>query len=192
MCNGIRKFSSVQVSHSVMSDSLQPHGLQHTTPPCPSPTLRAGSNSCALSWWCHPTISSSVVPFSSCLQSFPASGPFPMSQLFASGGKSTGASALVLPMNISHTVVQVGPILTVCPGLWGGGEVHWAEPMPEKKWKGKARIQEWWGAQVTPNYSPPCISVLTMCLYSSSHQGIKPISLLLNLYWPCDLLWPMR
>ena len=85
-----------------------------------------------------------------------------MSQLFASSGQSIGASALVLPMNISHTVVQVGPILTVCPGSWGGGEVHWGDAMPEKKWKRKARIQEWWGAQVTPNYSPPCIPVLTM------------------------------
>ena len=77
---------SVQFSHSVTSDSLQPHGLQHARPPSPSPTPRVYSNSCALSWWCHPTISSSVVPFSSCLQSFRASGSFQMSQLFASGG----------------------------------------------------------------------------------------------------------
>ena len=80
--NGI--FSSVQSSHSVVSDSLWPHGLQHTRPPCPSPTPGAGWNSCPLS---HPTISSSVVPFSSCPQSFPASWFFPMSQLFASVGK---------------------------------------------------------------------------------------------------------
>ena len=91
-----------QFSHSVMSDSLQLHGLQHTRLPCPSPTPRAYSNSCPLSQWCHPTISSSVIPFSSCLQSFPASGSFPMSQLFASGGQSivVSASASVLPMNI--------------------------------------------------------------------------------------------
>ena len=84
-----------------MSDSLRPHGLQHARPPCPSPTPRVYSNSCPLSWWCHPTISSSVVPFSSRLQSFPASGPFQMSQFFASGGQSIGvsASASVLPMN---------------------------------------------------------------------------------------------
>ena len=84
-----------------MSDSLQPHGLQHSRPPCPSPTPRVYSNSCPLSRWCHPTISSSVVPFSSCLQSFPASGSFQMSQFFASGGQSIGisASAPVLPMN---------------------------------------------------------------------------------------------
>ena len=94
--------SSVQLSHSVVSDSLQPHGLQHTRPPCPSPTPRACSNSCPSSQWCHPTISSSVIPFCSCLQSFPATGSFPMSQFFASAGQSTGASALssVLPMTI--------------------------------------------------------------------------------------------
>ena len=94
--------SSVQFSHSVMSDSLQPHGLQHARPPCPSPTPRACSNSCPLSQWCHPIISSCVVPFSFCLQSFPASRSFQMSQFFASGGQSIGvsASASVLPMNI--------------------------------------------------------------------------------------------
>ena len=83
------KFSSVQFSRLVMSDSLQPHGLQHNRPPCPSPTPGVCSNSCPLSQWCHPTISSSVVPFSSHLQSLPASGSFQMSQ-FASGGQSIG------------------------------------------------------------------------------------------------------
>ena len=78
---GINVHSSVQFSCSVVSDSLQPHGLQHTSPPCPSPTPRVCSNSCPLSQWCHPTTSSSVIPFSSCLQSFPASGSFPMSQI---------------------------------------------------------------------------------------------------------------
>ena len=94
--------SSVQFTCSVVSDSLRPHGLQHTRLPCPSQTAPGVcSNSCPLSWWCHPGISSSVAPFS-CHQSFPASGSFPMSQLFASGGQSIGASALtsVLPMNI--------------------------------------------------------------------------------------------
>ena len=91
-----------QFSHSVMSDCLRPHGLQYARPLCPSPTLRAYSNSCPLSWWCHPTSSSSVIPFSSCLQSFPASGSFPMSQFFTSGGLSVrvSASKSVLPMNI--------------------------------------------------------------------------------------------
>ena len=95
-------YYSVQFSSSVMSDSLWPHGQQHARPPYPSPTPRACSNSCPSSWWCHPTISSSVIPFSSCLQSFPASGSFLMSQLFTSGGQSTVASgsASVLPMNI--------------------------------------------------------------------------------------------
>ena len=84
------------------SDTLRPHGLQHTRPPCPSPAPGIYSNSCPSSRWCHPAISSSVVPFSSCLQSFPASGSFQKSQLFASGGQSIGASASawVLPMNI--------------------------------------------------------------------------------------------
>ena len=93
---------NVQFSGSVVSDSFQPHGLQHTRPPCPSPTPRVYSNSCPLSRWCHPTIASSVIPFSSCPQYFPASGSFQMSQFFASGGQSTGvsASASVLPMTI--------------------------------------------------------------------------------------------
>ena len=91
---------SVQFSRSVMSDSLRPHGLQHARPPCPSPTPGTYSNSCPLCWWCHPTISSSVIPFSSWLQSFPASGSFPMSRFFASDGQSIGVSASVLPMNI--------------------------------------------------------------------------------------------
>ena len=90
---------SVQFSCSVVSDSLRPHGLQHARLPCPSPTPRACSNSCTSSRWCYSTVSSSVVPFS-CLQSFSESGPFPMSQFFASGGQSIGASASVLPMNI--------------------------------------------------------------------------------------------
>ena len=87
-------FSSVQFSHSVVSDSLWPHGLQHARPPCPSSTPRVYPNSYPSSWWCHPTISSSVVPFFSCPQSLPASESFPMSQLFAWGGQSTGVSAL--------------------------------------------------------------------------------------------------
>ena len=94
-------FSSVQFSHSVVSDSLWPHGLQHARPPCPSPTPGVYPNSCPLSQWCHPTISFSVIPFSTCPQSFPASGFFQMSQLFASGGQSIGVSAATsfLPMN---------------------------------------------------------------------------------------------
>ena len=96
------ELSAVQFSYSVMSHSLQPHGLQHTRPPCPSPTPGAYSNSCPSSWGCHLTISSSVIPFFSCLLSFPASGAFPMSQFFTSGGQSIGVSAStsVLPMNI--------------------------------------------------------------------------------------------
>ena len=95
----INNASVSQFSRSVVSNSLWPHESQHTRPPCPSPTPRVYSNSCPSSWWCHPAISSSVVPFSSCPQSLPASESFPMSQLFASGGQRTGVSALasVLP-----------------------------------------------------------------------------------------------
>ena len=95
-------FSSVQFSHSVVSDSLRPHEPQHARPPCPSPTPGVHPNPCPLCRWCHPTISSSVVPFSSCLQSFPFSGSFPMSQFFALGGQSieVSASTSVFAMNI--------------------------------------------------------------------------------------------
>ena len=87
------QFSSVQFSRSVVSDSLRPHELQHARPPCPSPTPGVHSDSCPSSQWCHPAISSSVIPFSSCPRSLPASKSFPMSQLFAWGGQSTGVSA---------------------------------------------------------------------------------------------------
>ena len=95
------QFSSVQFSRSVVSDSLQPHESQHVRPPCPSPTPEVYSNSCPSSWWRHPAISSSVIPFSSCPQSLSASGFFPMSQLFTAGDQSIGVSALasVLPKN---------------------------------------------------------------------------------------------
>ena len=135
---------------SVMSNSLQPHGLQQARPPCPSPSLGACSNSCPLSQWCHPTISSSVIPFSFRLQSFPASGSFPMSCLFASGSQSVGASASasawVLPMNIqdwfslkltglisllskglsvfSSTTVQKHKFFGTQPSLWSSSQIH--------------------------------------------------------------------
>ena len=142
-------------SRSVVSGSLWPHELQHTRPPCPSPTPRACLNSCLLSLWCHPTISSSDVNFSSCLQSSPASGSFPMSQFFTSGGQSIGASASasVLPMNIqdrfplgltslislqskgpsrvfSRTTVQKHLFLGAQSSLWSNSHIHkW---LPEK------------------------------------------------------------
>ena len=100
----IEIFSSVQFSCSVMSDSLQPHEPQHARPPCPLPTPGIYTNPCPLTRWCHPTVSSSVIPFSSCPQSFSASGSFQMSQLFTSGGQSIGVSAStsVLPMNTQN------------------------------------------------------------------------------------------
>ena len=144
--NYVDQFSLVQ---SVMSDSLRPHELQHARPPCPSPTPGVYSNSCLLSQWCYPTISSSVVSFSSDLQSFPASGSFPMSQLFTSGDQSTrvSASASVLPMNIqdwfplewtglislqskrlsrvfSNTTVQNHQFFGAQSSLWSNSHIH--------------------------------------------------------------------
>ena len=100
--NSGERFRSVQFSHIVLSDSLRPHGLQHARPPCPSKTPGVYSNSCPLNQWCHPTISSSALPFSSLIQSFPVTGAFQMSQIFTSGGQSieVSASTSVLPMNI--------------------------------------------------------------------------------------------
>ena len=141
--------ASVQFSRSVVSNSLQPHGLQHARLACRPPTPGACSNSCPLNPWYHPTISSSVVPFSSCLWSFPASGSFPLSQLFTSGGQSTGASASasVLPVNIqnwfplgwtgwislqskglsgviSNTTVQKHQFFGAQSSLWSNSHIH--------------------------------------------------------------------
>ena len=113
---GIIDISSVQFSRSVVSNSLQPHKLQHARPPCPSQTPRTYPNSCPLSQWCHPTISASVVTFSPCPQSFPASGAFPMSQLFSWGGQSIGVSAStsVLLMNTRTDLLQNGLVGSPC------------------------------------------------------------------------------
>ena len=114
---------SVQFSCSVMSDTLQQHGLQHARPPCPLPTPGVHSNSCPLSQWCHPTISSSVIPFSSHFQSFPASGSFQTSQFFTSGGQSieVSASTSVLPMSIQDwfPLGLTDLISLLSKGLWG-------------------------------------------------------------------------
>ena len=139
--------ASVQFSRSVVCDFLQLHGLQHARPPCPSPTPWICSNSFPWSQWCHPTISSSVTPFSSFPQSFPASGSFPMSWFFASGDQSIGASASVLPMNIqgwfplgltglislqskglsrvlSSTTVQKHQFFNAQPSLWSNFHIR--------------------------------------------------------------------
>ena len=133
-----------QFSRSVVSDSLGSHGLQHTRLPCPSPTPGACSNSCSSSQWCHPTVSFSVIPFSSCLQSFPGSGSFQMSQSFASGGQSTGvsASASVLPINIQDwfplgltdvislqskglkSLLQLSSNASIQPSLWSNSHIN--------------------------------------------------------------------
>ena len=116
------QFSSVQFSSSLVSDSLQPHESQHARPPCPSPTPGVHSDSCPSSRSCHPVISSSVVPFCSCPESFPASESFPMSQIFAWGGQSTGVSALAsfLPKNIQgwSPLEWTGWISLQSKGLW--------------------------------------------------------------------------
>ena len=142
-----RSLGTLSFSRSVMSDSLWPHGLQHARLPCPSPSPGVYSNSCPLSWWCHPTISSSVVPFLSCLQSFPASRFFLMSWLFASGGQNIRASASILPINIqdwfplgltglislkskglsrvfSNTAVQKHQVFGSQPSLWSDSHIH--------------------------------------------------------------------
>ena len=144
-----QRYQSVQFSPSVVSDSLRLHGLQHTRPSGPSPTPRVYSNSCTSIQWCHPTISASVIPFSSCLQSFLASGSFPMSQFFASGGQNIGAStsSSVFPMNIkdwfplgltgvislqskglsrvfSNTTVQKYPFFSTQLSLWSNSYSH--------------------------------------------------------------------
>ena len=168
---------SVQFSHTVVSDSLQPPGLQLARPPCPSPTPRACSDSCPLSRWCHPTISSSVIPFSSCLQSFPASGSFPVSQFFQSGGQSIGASgsASVLTMNIqdwfplrwtgwislqskglsrvfSNTTVQKHQFLSAQLSLWSSSQIH--------TWLLKSRSFD----EKRPLSAKKCLSFLICCL----------------------------
>ena len=145
--HGWIKKASVQFSHSVLSDFLQPHGLQHSRLPCASPTPRAYSNSRPSSQWCHPTISSSVISFSFCLQSFPPSGSFQMSQFFTSGGQSIEASTSVLPMNIqdrfplgwtrwiflqskglsrvfSNTTVQKHQFFSTQLSLWSNSHIH--------------------------------------------------------------------
>ena len=124
-------FSSVQFSCSVVSDSLRPHEPQYTRPPCSSPTPGVHPNSCPLSWWCHPTISSSVIPFSSFPQSFPASRSFQMSQLFTSGGQNIGASAStsVLPMTTQDWSPLGGLVRSPCSPR------DWQESSPTPQFK---------------------------------------------------------
>ena len=146
--NKINSTNILQFSRSVMSNSLRPHGLQHARRPCPPPAPGACSNSCPSCWWCHPNISSSIVPFSSCPQSFPTSGSSQMSQLIASGGQSIGVSAStsVLPMNtqdwspwewtgwiflqskrlsrvLFHTTVQKHQFFSAQPSLWSNSHI---------------------------------------------------------------------
>ena len=160
-------FSLVQFNWSVMSDSSQPHGPQHNRPPCPSLTPRVFSNSFPLSRWCHPTISSSVIPFSSCLQYFPASGSFQMSPLFTPGGQNIGVSAStsILPMNtqdwsplgwtgwislqskglsrvLSNTTVQKHQFFSAQLSLYSNSHIHtWPSEKPQPRWEGPLLIK---------------------------------------------------
>ena len=165
--HSLSEFSSVEFSNSVKPDSLWPHGLQHTWLSCPSPTPGACSNLCPFSCWCHPTISSSVIPFSSCLQSFPESRSFPVSQLFATGGQSIGASASssVLPMNsqgwfhlgltsliflqskglsrvFSSTTVQKHQFFSLQLSLWSNSHIHtWPLEKPWPRLEGPLSVE---------------------------------------------------
>ena len=169
------QFSSVQFSHSVVSDSLWPHEPQYARPPCPSPTPGVYPNSCPLSQWCHPTISSSAVPFSSWPQSFPASGSFQMSQFFASGGQSIGVSAStsVLPRNTQDwsSLGWTGWLSLQSKGLSRVFSQHHSS---------KASI-----LQVTVNLQVSCLSGqkgLVVCLVETPHH---------TLHKRMPLLWPM-
>ena len=181
-----------QFSCLVISDSLRSHGLQHARPPCPSPTPGVYSNSCLSSRWCHPTISSSVVPFSSCPQSFPASGSFQMSQLSTSGGQSIGVSASVLPVNIrglfpislqskglsrilSSTTVQKHQSFSAQLSLWSNSHIHiWLLEKP-LLWLD--------GPPQGPLYpQEPLKSILFICLHgwlhfkTSPRRNLKPLA----------------
>ena len=168
------KLASVQLSCSVMY-SLWPHGLQHARPPCPSPTPEVHSNPCPSSQWCHPTICSSVVPFSSCPQSFPASGSFQMNQVFSSGGQSLGVSAStsVLPMNTQD---------------WSLGWTGWISSQS----KGLSRVfsnttvkkHQFFGAQLSSqsNSHPYMTTGKTIALTRQTFVG-KVMSLLCYLGW---------
>ena len=154
-----------------MSDSLGPHGLQHTRLPCPSPTPKACSNSCPLSWWCHPTISSSVTPFSSHLQFFQASGSFQISQFFPSGGQTIGASAStsVLPMNIQDWF----PL-----GLTG-----WISLLSKELSRifSNSTVQkhQFFGAQLS--FCPTLISIHD---YWKNHSFNYILTFVIDIYWP--------
>ena len=169
-----KSLGSYQFSHSVVSDSLRPHELQHARPPCSSPSPGVHSDSRPSSLWCHPAISSSVLPFSSCPQSFPASGSFQMSQLLASGGQSIGASALasVLPMNIQDWF----------PIEWTGWislQSEWLSSLLQHH-SSKASIL-WCSASYTVQLSHPYMTTGKTIALSRQNLVHKAISLLLNM-----------
>ena len=170
----VQKISSVQFSHSVVSDCLRPHELQHARPPCPSPTPRVHPNSHPSSRWCHPAISSSVVPFSSCPQSLPASGSFPMSQLFAWGGHSIGVSASA---SYAHKKNFTG-MLCCClvTKSCDSFVTPWTSP-PGSSVHGisQVRILEWFAVSFSSRSSQPRYWTHVSCIGTDSlplsHQG---------------------
>ena len=165
--------------HSVMSDSLRPHESQHARPPCPSSTPRVHSNSCPLSQWCHPTISSSVLPFSSHLQSFPASGSFPRSQFFISGGQriAVSASASVLPMNIqgwfSLGLTGLISLLSRCPRISATTHTWPMIPPPQHRAYNMMHHREK-QPQKASSYSPESQTLLGRLL--SANDSSEPLA----------------
>ena len=191
------KYYVSQFSCSVMSDSLQLHEPQHTRPPCPSPTPRVHPNSCPLNRWCHPTISSSVVPFSSCPQSFPALGSFQMSQFFASGGQCIGASALksIFPMYAgvgAHSYPTLCDPMDCSPrgssvhGILQARVLEWVEfPPPESERipAGLLQLLHWAAdsLQLSLLWSPLSIYI----------EGWFPLGLTGSICWLCKGLWSL-
>ena len=155
--------SSVQFSRSVVSDSLRPHESQHARPPCPSQTPRVDSNSCLLSRWCHPAISSSVVPFSSCPQPLPASGSFPVSQLFASGGESIGVSLSNFTDHLTQAKQVVKSSRALSCFTWHSDPGWTHEGSKPRLWK-----QPWYRRE---QLCSSAISTYTEIIYTSGFPG---------------------
>ena len=173
--------SSVQFSRSVMSDSLRPHELQHTRPRCPSPTPGVHSNSRPSSQWCHPAISSSVVPFSSCPQSLPASESFPVSQLFAWGGQSTGVSALAsfLPKNTQDWT----------PLEWTGWISLQSKGLSRVFSNTTVQKHQFFGSQLSSQYIPQYALFLTLITYIWTYRSLQRSMHLVPLLIHTLLVW---
>ena len=165
---------SVQFSHSVVSNTLGPHELQHTRPPCPLPSPGVYPNPCPLSRWCHPAISSSIVPFSSCPQPFPASGSFSMSQLFTWGGQSTGVSASALVLPYAFSSVQFSQSV-VSDSLWPHKSQHTRPPRPSPTpgvYPNPCPSSGWCHPTISPSVTP-----FSSCPQSLPASGSFPLKI---------------